>query len=166
MSSSSPRSASGSSRAGFSQFTQARSATQSTGHLRDGRAHHVRVRKPDTDSRHAFRNFFERIRGSGRGIPKEKDQDSLLGQALADTTRGASAARGELRDGTWQEGSRLFFTRGRQGKMKGNAPAVSIFDGPHRCPQQSPVCPKTSPLSLQRLGRSVFFTRVNFQRHV
>ena len=50
------------------------------------RAHHVRVQVTRLRARVPRR-------GSGRGILKEKDHDSGLGQALAETTRGARYAR-------------------------------------------------------------------------
>ena len=79
-------------------FPQAQSATQNTGHLRDGRAQNV----PLGETRHRLRarvlRTFGRTRGSGKGIPKV-------------ILCGAQVPQGRAPRATWREDSRLFFQR-------------------------------------------------------
>ena len=83
---------------------------------RDGTAHSVRLKETRQRLRALVPRSFGRTRGSCRGSPKTKNQDPGLGQFR----------KGELRG----ERTPGFFYKRKQGKRKGSAPIVSIFDGP------------------------------------
>ena len=84
---------------------------KNTGRLRDGRAHNVRVEETGRVLR-----TFGRGRQSGRVNPREKDQDSGLGQALADTVQGGSSARESSARESGERTPGFVFTTEWQGK--------------------------------------------------